>query len=292
MNLYYEPRKEALSKIVTKIENEPEMTEYESAFLCGLIREKAPKRILEIGIAGGGTSAIILQCIDSLGWSAKTELISLDLSESFYRDEKHKSGFLADEIKPYLSKDIKHSKFLGKPLPGYIKEIGGDIDLVVLDTVHFMPGEVLDFPVVLPFLSEEAIVVIHDVAYQYISSQEGFSCNALLASTVGKKIFPINDDKSTSLGFVNIAAVGVCEDTKKYIDSVFEAMMLPWTYLLDEELIMLYRDFYLEYYGDELTSIFDAAVKCNRELVSQKNIKHSFLNRFCRSVKILLNKSI
>lgn len=50
VSLYHEPR-EILSHTQEKY---CEMTVDESAFLCGLIKENKPKKILEVGIAGGG----------------------------------------------------------------------------------------------------------------------------------------------------------------------------------------------------------------------------------------------
>ena len=38
--------------------------------------------------------------------------------------------------------------------------------MALIDSAHFEPGEILDFIMVLPFLTEEAIIVIHDIANQ------------------------------------------------------------------------------------------------------------------------------
>lgn len=50
---FLEPREEILKKIKT-IPNEPEMSVFESGFLCGLLRTYKPKKIVEVGVAGGG----------------------------------------------------------------------------------------------------------------------------------------------------------------------------------------------------------------------------------------------
>ena len=68
MELVWEPRKRAMESIMKgEWGSEPEMSEFESAFVCGLIKEKRPKKILEIGVAGGGTTAIVMQCLNDLG---------------------------------------------------------------------------------------------------------------------------------------------------------------------------------------------------------------------------------
>ncbi len=63
--LDFEPRKNVLSKIPV-VPNEPEMSEFESAFLCGLLKKFKPKKVLEIGVAGGATTAIMLQCLEDI----------------------------------------------------------------------------------------------------------------------------------------------------------------------------------------------------------------------------------
>ena len=52
--LDFESRKIAVKKMPETKYAEPEMSEFESAFLCGCLRKFKPKKILELGIAGGG----------------------------------------------------------------------------------------------------------------------------------------------------------------------------------------------------------------------------------------------
>lgn len=68
-----------------------EMTIFQQAFLCGLIKEKQPKKILEIGVAAGGTTAVILSCLKHLNYQA--EMFSVDIKERWYRTEKRRQVF-------------------------------------------------------------------------------------------------------------------------------------------------------------------------------------------------------
>lgn len=288
MELVWEPRKEAMSK-VTRVLNEPEMSEFESAFVCGLIKERKPKKILEIGIAAGGTTAIILQCIDMLGMNDECELISVDLNEKFYRGDGRDTGFLAVELKNKLSKPIKHRFLLGKVIAERIEEIGKGIDLVILDTVHFLPGEVLDFPVVLPFMSKDGVIVLHDVAYHQYSAKEGMATQVLMDAITGNKIVPMGEDEKFDTRMPNISAVRINDDTRKYIDAVFHAMTLPWFYLPKQEEIEAYRDFYVKYYDEKLVDIFDVSVELNKKLIKEGPIdKLSIKSRIIFALRILL----
>lgn len=52
VEIYEEPRKKILPKLDSKGYG-PEMSEFESGFLCGLIKEFRPDTIVEAGVAGG-----------------------------------------------------------------------------------------------------------------------------------------------------------------------------------------------------------------------------------------------
>ncbi len=56
--LWKEPREKILSKL-PRVKNEPEMSVFESTFLCGLLKQYRPEKIVEVGVAGGATTAII-----------------------------------------------------------------------------------------------------------------------------------------------------------------------------------------------------------------------------------------
>lgn len=78
-------------------EHKMEMSYMQSAFVCGLIRQYKPKKIVEIGVASGGMTAVILNCIEIL--QLNTEVFSIDLAIDFYRDNTKKTGYLAEEYK-------------------------------------------------------------------------------------------------------------------------------------------------------------------------------------------------
>lgn len=276
MELMWEPRKKALEKI-TKMDKEPEMSEFESAFLCGLIKEQKPKKILEIGVAAGGTTAIIMQCLSDLKMD-ESEFISCDLNEMFYRDLSKKTGFLGEEIKVSLP-FVNHRFILGHVIAEVIDEIGDNIDFVILDTVHSLPGEVLDFPVLLPYLSNNATVVLHDVAYHHYFVKDGIATQVLFDSATGEKIIPIGLDEMQTTTMPNIAAVRINNDSEKYIDSVFYAMLLPWQYMPDDNQLKAYRDFYTRHYGEKLVKIFDTAVEVNMYSFNKymKNLKRRLI---------------
>jgi predicted O-methyltransferase YrrM len=267
--LFYDPCRVVSSKIDFP-KNEPEMTEFELAFLCGLIREKKPRKIVEVGIAAGGTTAIILECLSMLGMSETTELFSVDCSELFYRGKGEKSGYLADEYKQNSSWQGKHKMFLGKFLPEVLEEIGDDIDFVILDTVHYLPGEILDFLTIFPYLESQACVVLHDIALSHYFDNhiEGFATQVLLDSVVANKIV-VNDDCRKS-GYPNIGAFVIDDITEQYLANLFHALLITWHYLPSRRGYDLYLRFYEKHYPADLVKVASVAYELQSDTLRRK----------------------
>jgi hypothetical protein len=65
----------------------------------------------------------------------------------------------------------KWTLYKGNIAAKFMEKIGKDIDMVFIDSAHLEPGEILDFIMALPFLSEEAVVVMHDIANQITATR-------------------------------------------------------------------------------------------------------------------------
>lgn len=140
-----------------------QMTYKERCFLNGIIRQNKPKKILEVGVSAGGSSAVILNSIKDCD---EARLYSVDYSERWYIDDSKHTGFAIDSQFSHL-KD-KWQLYTGGTTAKFIEQIGGDIDLCLIDTVHANPGEFLDFLIVLPYLKKNAIVVLHDTCFHAV----------------------------------------------------------------------------------------------------------------------------
>ena len=198
-----------------------EMTCSERAFLSGAIRKFKPKKILELGVAAGASSAIILNAIKDLEDAA---LYSIDYSAEYYRKKEKNSGYIVKEKYPELAN--KWKLYTGGPACNFLDEIGNDIDFCLLDTTHCLPGEILDFLMILPFLKENAVIVIHDIAiHTFASYRNNYSCGILISLLRGEKILPRNSEHDYG---PNIGAVVLSNDIEDIIWGIFYALTLPW----------------------------------------------------------------
>ena len=65
VNLWEEP-----GEIYNKMPKEyhlAEMSDFQHSYLCGLLRMKKPKKIVELGVSAGGTTAVILNALNIMG---------------------------------------------------------------------------------------------------------------------------------------------------------------------------------------------------------------------------------
>lgn len=93
----YEPRNKILLKLsehVSNINNFVLMTHSQSGFLCGALKNFRPKKILEVGVAAGGSTSIILQALEDIG--EPYEMHSVDITTKCpLIDNTKATGFLA-----------------------------------------------------------------------------------------------------------------------------------------------------------------------------------------------------
>ena len=241
------------------------MSEFDSAFLCGLLRKYHPQKIVEVGVSAGGTTAIMLQCLEDIG--QQYSMKSIEISNKFYLDPSKDAGFLAEPIKKSL-KIGEHQFYFGTTLPFVIDEIGNNIDFVILDTMHTLPGELLDFLTILPYLKDNAVVVLHDVSLNQRHGSQFFNLHAttLLFSTVtANKILNLILNNNIQFQYPNIAAFQINSDTMKYIENVFLALILRWIYFPSVKDLKGYAEIISRHYPQKLFLIFQEALRMNYE---------------------------
>ena len=273
-----EPRQKIVSRLSAysdKLEKAFLMDEFDSAFLCGVLKTFRPKKILEVGVAAGASTAIILQALEDIG--APYEMHSIDLFAKHWYYTNADMGFLATfaKEKNLINPDGlsgTHEFHLGKILPQVIDEIGGDIDFVILDTIHRLPGEVLDFLTVLPYLTDNAVVVLHDVLLHQTAKPIENATGVLFGAVSADKFLNFQADDEL-FRYPNIAAFKVNEHTTACVDNLFVSLILNWNCFFNEQ-IFVYREHFRRFYSDALMKIFQESVDINgynRWILAQEN---------------------
>lgn len=263
-NLYYEPLR-VLEKLPSG--NQSKMSKEQLAFLAGLMRDYRPKKLVEIGVSEGGTTAVILKCISMLDLG--TKVVSIDLRERVAADKSKKIGCAVEEYLAMKEHNFDYVLYTGKYTAELLETIEGGIDFLILDTVHKIPGEILDFLACYPFLKKGAVVVLHDIAlYYYKNSWIEVATKLLLDTVAADKVICTEEDENNSL--LNIGAFVITDDTGKYIDDVFSVLTNIWGYPLKDKELAIYREFYSRYYTADKIKLFDMAVRMNQSMLDRK----------------------
>ena len=233
-----------------------ELSRDDLGFICGIIKEYEPKNIVEIGVSTGCTSAVILKCLEELG--LESELYSVDLALKCHLNVEKECGYKLKEAFPFLEKTTNVHLMLGKTIAERIDEVtkNGKIDLLILDTTHYLPGELLDFLICYPYMSEGGVVIVDDLAFAHIGENRSAIATPVLFSAIAaKKLLPEKYTKLNMAGFV------LGKETKQYIDNLFYALGMPWTYEIDEKTIGKYIEKINQNYDADSILVFNNILK-------------------------------
>ena len=242
------------------------MSRSDHGFLSGIIKKQMPKKILEVGVAEGCTTSMIIKTLELS--QCMSEIISVDLANLYKGNEV---GWMVKHLpKPQY---VHHTLITGKRLIDCISDIGINIDLVILDTTHTVPGEILEFLTVLPFMSQDGIVVLHDIQLSnyylnqknILSSLRPIATKILFSTVSGEKYY--NYDVK---GSDNIAAFKINEETFKNIEMVFFSLSHPWHSRMSSYTLNKYRTFFLKYYSRECIEFFNLFVM--KQQISSEHI--------------------
>ena len=245
-------------------------------FINGIIRKYKPKNCLEIGVSRGGSSILILNALKDI---KNSFLISLDLNINCYTEPKYKTGYRVNKYFPELTRNWQ--LYTGEMPHIFLQKLNITFDFVFLDTAHISPGEFLNLIEILPFLKDNAIIILHDITWHFLreikKKKLRFTATQiyLMACLHGDKLLIKNID-----GIDNIGAVFLYKNQQKYYLDYFILLLTYWEYMPSENQIEELRIFIKKYYNNQLyLSIFEQAVKYNKFYINKvknfiKNIKN------------------
>ena len=213
------------------------LNEKEIFFINGIIRKYKPKKLLEIGVARGGSSILILNAIKDI---KNSFLISLDLNKQFYIKRQYKTGYKVKKFFPELTKNWR--LFTGEQPHIFLERLNITFEFVFLDTAHISPGEFLNLIEILPFLEENAIILLHDITFHLFRKDKSKKFTAtqifLMSALYGDKLIIKNKN-----GIENVGAVYLYKNQKEYYLNYFLLLLSYWEYLPSEKHIDEIRTF-------------------------------------------------
>ena len=254
---YHNYEREIITEKI-KLNSGWELVGNEPYFINGIIRKFRPKKCLEIGVSRGGSSILILNAIKDI---KNSFLISMDLNKKFYKNSKLEVGYKAKIFPELLN---KWKLYIGEQPHKFLEKLNIKFDFLFLDTVHASPGEIINIIEALPFLEENAIIIIHDIVY-HIFKSVGRSFHPsniyLFSALVGDKIFIPKKE----YGIENIGAVFLKSKQNKYYINYFILLLSPWQYIPNNKYIKELQAFIQKYYKKNIyLYLFNEAVEANK----------------------------
>ena len=249
------------------------LTRNEIFFINGIIQKHKPKKCLEIGVGKGGISVLILNAIKDM---KNSFLVSLDLNNKLKEDPSKKIGY---KVEKYFSNLSQNWKLLMGEMPHkFLSKLNLKFNLAIIDTDHLMPGEILNIIEVMPFLEENAIIILpHLITHMKNVYNKDIDKNEikksstsilLMSSLVGKKKIFYNENKIMG----NVGAIFLEKNQEKYYENYFLLLLNIWESMLSDEQIFQFRLFIEKYYKKEkYINLFENAILYNKEY--HKNYK-------------------
>uniref|UniRef100_UPI003F4C4FCC O-methyltransferase n=1 Tax=Brachyspira catarrhinii TaxID=2528966 RepID=UPI003F4C4FCC len=259
-----------------------EMSNMERRFLNGIIRKNKPKKILELGVSAGGSSAIILNAIKDIDDS---HLYSIDYSDKYYRNTSKEVGWLVKENLSRLSN--KWTLYTNGVAAKFMEQIGGDIDICLLDTMHQNPGEFIDFLMILPYMKKNGIIILHDTLI-HTWANYAYTNGTLFSAIKGEK-YTINEGKFKNVS--NIGAVVIDENIMKTVFDYFFLITLPWTYIPTYEDIIDIRNLFSIHYDKHLVELFSSTSSYYYDIFKRNEVRNEVRNEIT-NIDNKLNKLI
>lgn len=121
---------------------------------------------------------------------------------------------------------------------------------------------------ILPFLKEEAVIIIHDIDHQITSSygkdkREEWAPYIIFNLIRGDKFLPSGN------GILNkdIGGIKLERNQQRFIHDYCRALGGQWQYLPSEENIKMIKNFFQKYYDTECQTILKETIEFNRKFL-------------------------
>lgn len=163
--------------------------------------------------------------------------------------------------------------------------MGVGIDILILNSVCNMPVELLNFIVAVPYLKQDAIVILQDAILKEPITGRLFASSGLFQTVTAEK-FPHNLEyyldfnrrvglgkpavgypqyssiyRSAYIQFPIVAAFQLNKNTRRYIGGIFAALRVVWQFVPAKKYLSIYETEIAKHYDREFLQLYQQAVE-------------------------------
>ncbi|WP_343505041.1 class I SAM-dependent methyltransferase [Alloyangia pacifica] len=214
-------------------------------FISGIISYLKPQKVVEVGVASGWSSTVILNAMSQLGAPDGKEdvwLTGVDLSPDYYLDKEIRTGAAVAEIVPDLLPHyrLKTGVFSFQAMP----DVGG-VDFAFIDAHHAHPWATFDLLSVIPFMSPNSWVALHDINLCTVPRHQHKNRAPYYLYFLWKGPKVHSSPETPMIGAINLP-----ENPRDCFSDVIEILSTPWEVHVPEDLLHLWVEYVVKYYGD------------------------------------------
>lgn len=205
------------------------ISDFDASFFAGLLIKTKPKKVVEVGVASGWGSVILLEAL-SRSECLDSQYYGVDIAPRFFYDEKYATGQAVQEVVPELVN--RYRLLTGRAIAEVATEIGGDIDFAFIDAHHMHPWATFDLLSLLPFLKPGTWVALHDLNLCRKEDQEHRNRGP-------KYLFEgWEEDKAHSMQVPTMAgAIRIGDDPGKHLPLLLDILYTPWELPVEERFL-------------------------------------------------------
>jgi predicted O-methyltransferase YrrM len=145
------------------------ISDMDAAFFAGLVIETRPAKLVEIGVASGWGSCVLLEALDAAGMQ-KSVLHGVDIAERFFYDEAYATGQCVNDVMP--ERLARYRLTTGMTAGECAASIGAGVDFAFIDAHHMHPWATLDLLAIMPMMRPASWVAMHDINLSRKEDQE------------------------------------------------------------------------------------------------------------------------
>ncbi len=216
---------------------------FDAAFFSGLVIAAKPTKMVEVGVASGWGSVVMLSALEAAGVQ-DYEYVGVDIADRFFYDSQYATGEAVTEVLPDSAS--KYSLMTGRSIGEVAGEIGGGVDFAFIDAHHMHPWATLDLLALLPFMVPESWVALHDLSLCLKADQDHHNRGPkyLFEGWDGEKVHSIQEP--TMAGAIRLGAL-----PEEHLSLLIDVLYTPWEMPVDQRFIAPIEATIADNYGSE-----------------------------------------
>lgn len=234
---------------------------YDDRFLAGLANYASPRKMVEIGVASGWSSTVLLKALN--GSENIRKVVGIDLSPTYYLDSSIPTGRVVNEVVPEL---LSNYELLTGRLAFDAMGDVGPIDFAFIDGHHMHPWATIDLLSVLPFIERGRWIAMHDLNLCTFERHRHMN----RAPFYLFYMWPDQKLHSTQVPTM-IGAILLERNPVDYLPTILEILYTPWEVDVDPNDLSRLARYIGSHFGDQWSQKFaDAFSKCRERFHASK----------------------